>query len=922
MAYTPPHASVVQEFVQSPVLATNPLASCIVGPQYDLHRYSVDSEKNSTIPVNPTTPALGNAYQNGVDTAYLYPSRVAGSVVDQASAKLYIEQAVAQYFPLAALGSASASVAKVAIPATSNYYSNRLYSSALVFQTANSVSRSSVFSNRDVQIGDVLTVTDGTHSLTTAVAGFVAATVAASTGSVTNDAGNAPVQSEDHNNAAVPNAGNTGTYTTSNTSTAYKGYNALGIISDTFTITITGGTSLSNATFSVASASGAFALKTGLTLGSSILTIDDAGNNNVQLTLSGATTFTVGDSFTLSVVAPVVHITPVASGTYTGANDLTYKLTVVRGGPFYNGTNATTCARISVTSTNVDSSPAANIAASTSFTIGTLGLTVQIASGSVDGGLYVGDSYYVPVTAAAPGAVKTLIIKDALTAALLAGSLTITLSEVQTGVSVNKIRSLTGGTINWSNTATTVTVKSGMVLTDPLLVAGSDEVSLPVLTGNLFIEYRSVLQANTASVQSLTAPADVTAALGTIDPLNPLAQGVYNAVLNSKGSAVYYIAVPTDDITGYNSALAILAGKNVTYGLVYMGFDSTIQQAFVSHINTYSTPDEAKWRVAWLSSQLVSSAYTYNTQTGGSPWTATITQDPTVLTTSYTLLTMAGATFTTTARSGDTVLTNFSLAPDGSTINDTYTVDSVLTDTTLTLTSGPASPISVATSTKIKRNYTLQEQVDNLASVIASFANRRVRVVFPDSVANGSVVQDGYQVAAALAGLRSGVVPQQGLTNSQVLGFTDVSRASTLLNATQLNQLAAAGAFIVTQSIVGGIPYVRHQLTTDVSSINTQEDSITANVDSISYAMKAVLDPFIGKYNRNAETITLITNSVNQLLYFYQTGTASGTIGNQLIGFNIDFVTPDPTFKDRINIQVTLTVPYPINYITLTFVVP
>jgi hypothetical protein len=176
-------------------------------------------------------------------------------------------------------------------------------------------------------------------------------------------------------------------------------------------------------------------------------------------------------------------------------------------------------------------------------------------------------------------------------------------------------------------------------------------------------------------------------------------------------------------------------------------------------------------------------------------------------------------------------------------------------------------------------------------------------------------------LAAALAGLRSGVVPHQGLTNTELLGFDDFTRTVIEFNEDQLNIMAEQGVWIVTQSVIGATPYVRHQLTTDSSSLNKSEDSITTNVDSISYGIRRRLAPFIGTYNRHPESIVLAKSVLDNELRYRQSSTYTVRAGNQLLDYKIVKFEPNVQFKDRLDVEVRLEVPYPYNYINITLVV-
>jgi len=931
-SYVQPHAEIEQTLTQVPVFTEQPLAAFIIGPQYDLNRYNVADEKANTEVVNPTTPALKNEYQPDSDVAYAYPSKPVGSVVDQDYVKVYMENILAQYFPNTVLGTASDVVTKVSIVGSSPaaYYPNRV-SSALIYQTLNGGTRDTVFSDRDVAIGDYIEITDGTpaHAITSKITGFVADITAAAYGTESADAGNAAahVAKFDYSPVFTGSGSEPANMTHVQDSTAYVGYIELGVTTDVYTIECTTGGLLAAAKFTITSANNVFAAKTDqavqtITGDADILLLDDAGGNNIRVDWTGTTgTFVVGNKWTVQADALVTAVLPVASGTYTGTADLTYKLTVTRGGPFYTGSNAATCAQITITSSDIDSSGPVNVASASTFAVGNHAALASFASAICNGGLVLGDVFYVPVTAAAPGHIHTIVFQDSLTADLLAGSLTAKLYLSKSSELIPEIRPLTSA-VNWSTASDVITIESGITTQDADLTVGGQAVNLDIRAGDIFVEHRDLVQDNVNAIGSVTSTTDVTTKLGTIDPDNAIAQGAYLAVLNSASVTVFYLAVSTDDLTGYTRALDIAKNSRSVYSFVPMSWVSTIQDAVVSHVNAMSTPQNAKWRIAWLSKPLVERDTKYLLNSSNANWTATMTDDPVTASTDYTLVTIAGATLLTDGiRVGDIVKINYRLDTAGTTIWDEYTIAEVRTETTCITATGPAAAISPAVKVEIDRVYTADEQIDNLAAIGGGFDNRRVRCIFPDTVKSGSTTLNGYFVAAALAGLRSGVVPHQGLTNIEVLGFDDLTKSVITFTNEQLNRLAEQGVWILTQSVVGATPYTRHQLTTDFSGLNTSEDSVTTNVDSISYGMQAVIDPFIGVYNRNTETLTLLKNAIDNQLRYRQTNTYTQRTGNQLNGYTIDFVTPNATFLDRVDVQVTLQVPYPYNYITLNFIV-
>lgn len=911
MAYTKPRIEIQEDFQAVPAFTAQPLAAFIIGPQYQLARYGVASEKASTVVVNPDNTS-GNSYISGSDVTYPYPTQASNSVVDQDYIQVYFDKVSAQYFPLASLGTASNVVAKV------TNYPNRINSSAVVFKTANGTNRSSVFSNRDVTIGDIVVVNDGgSNSLTTSVTGLVADIVASTIGSVTNAGTNATNASQ-----VIGAATKGGTYasiTVSELGSSYQGHPDLGIVSDTLTATVTTAGDLTTARFSVSSAKGAFTTATNVALASKILNLDVSTplglSNDVQLDFTGSTAFSVGQYITVAVTAAVTQVTPTTSGTYTGSKNLTYTGTIVRGGPAYTGSNASTCAQIKFTSTDTDTSGPTNVVIGP-IGAGSYGSVVSFGSAVSNGMFVLGDSYIFTATAATNGAVHTLALKDNLTAGLLsAGTLYVQLYESLSDVHISSL-TLPGNITNWVSAANNITINSGITVTDTSLVATDLTLAaLPVTAAKVYVQYRALLKVNSTAINSIADPALVSTVLGPVTPDNPLAQGVYNAALNAGGVAVYYAGVPTNDLAGYNSILSIAKKTSKVYGLTPLTYDASVQAAVRSNVTASSNPLQAQWRVIWQANPIIKTAGLYLLN-GSSSWLATVSDDPLTVGTQYKLFTVAGATFLSgnLVRSGDVVRYNFETNSDGSISYDTFVVSEVRSETTLVTET--ANPIAVSAAKKIEiwRVYTIQEQADNFTAVAGSVNDRRVRVVLAGTFKSGGVSMDGYYAAACLAGLRSGVAPQEPLTNVQIAGIDDLSDVLAF-SETQLDEIAGSGVWVVTQDAVGAVAYSRHQLTTDMSSTKTAEDSFTSNVDSVAYALQSELEPFVGKYNISPESMAVIQDTINAELRYRQTNTYTPRGGYQLLaGTGITSFAQNSTFKDRLDIAISLNVPYPFNY--------
>jgi hypothetical protein len=749
-------------------------------------------------------------------------------------------------------------------------------------------------------------------------------------GGVYNDQDNYELSTESFSSLTFTGVeGDDDNVTVSNESEAYKGYSQKGLLADVYTVTVTTAGNTTAARFTITSRDGAFNPRLNVALdGDKVLTVDEENGNALYLDFSGTTSFVLNSSWELSVTAPYAPVNPSTGGSYTGPVDMTYTVRVERGGAFYNGTNGTTCARLVITASDVDTSTVVLPAKNTSFNVGGFGVTASFAGGPNNDQLVLGDVYYIPVLASKAGPMTIVDISEDLPEQMLLSATTITakLFLTQKTIAIPEVRDMLTDDRNWMQEDSYITLYSGITTYDANLVTGLTPARLPIVSAKMFVEHRDLLQDYVTAIDSVRSLADVERKLGTIHPDNPLAQGVYDAVLNAQNMVVYFIGVQTNDLSGYIQAIKISEKSDKVYSFAPMTFDRTIQDAVVSHVNAYSTPEVGRWRIAWIAVPDNKTAFIYDTKEDGSSYYATIIDDPAVSNTQYRYVTIAGARFIEDGvRPNDTIRINFRLNADGKLIYDEYVVDRVRTNSSLVITKPLGAPINTPVKAQVVRNYTKSERASNISHVGGDFNNRRVRCVFPDTYKYGGVTKQGYFAAAGLAGLRSGVVPHQGLTNSEFLGADDLTKVVIDFSQDDLNTMAEQGIWIITQEVIGATPYVRHQLTTDERSLNTSEDSITTNVDNISYALKATLTPFIGRYNINPENLLALRSAISGQLRFRATSTWTARAGNQLVSFDekrdIVRLEQNSTYKDRVDVEVLLNVPYPMNYIALKLIV-
>jgi hypothetical protein len=154
----------------------------------------------------------------------------------------------------------------------------------------------------------------------------------------------------------------------------------------------------------------------------------------------------------------------------------------------------------------------------------------------------------------------------------------------------------------------------------------------------------------------------------------------------------------------------------------------------------------------------------------------------------------------------------------------------------------------------------------------------------------------------------------------EVAGFDDYSRSYKYFNETQLNRLAEAGTWIVTED-KDGTPFTRHALTTDNLDLNRREEMIRRNVDSMSYLFLRRLRPFIGRTNAQPGMVARLKYEVTAVIDFLSSNGYTEELGSQLISGSIRKLQIHPLLKDRIEIVLDLVVPAPLNNIELHLVV-
>jgi hypothetical protein len=518
---------------------------------------------------------------------------------------------------------------------------------------------------------------------------------------------------------------------------------------------------------------------------------------------------------------------------------------------------------------------------------------------------------------------------------------------IKDDIQVSRVRPETSGLTNYWFEETQVCVQEGVTAYHPEWTAAGVEQPLPVESAKVYVEYREWLADLADEVNSISDVADLDNIAGQLHPDNPLKWGVYKALSNSNGTVVKYTAVahPEEldetgkvlgpDLDSWVQVLERIKGRDDLYNLVPMTFNRQIQNLWAAHIGGESNEIANNWKAGFFSlkaepKQLVVGNGALIGGVLGNVMEevlATLADDPNATGSQFTLLQVPAGTdnkkgyfITNDVRPGDIVRYNFSVDQYGEEQYEEYVVDQVLSENSLLLFTGADAAVTQPQRVEIYHNRNRNEIADDIAQQAGSLSNRRVCAVWPDQVGEGGTVQPGYYLAAALAGLVSGVVPHQPLTNVEVAGFDDFTRSYKYFNETQLNRMAEAGVWIVTEDR-DGTPFSRHALTTDNLDLNRREEMIRRNVDSMSYLFLRRLRPFIGRTNVQPGMVRRLKFEVEAIINFLSNNGNTEELGSQLISGEIRKLQVHPLLKDRIEIVLDLVVPAPLNNIELHLVV-
>ena len=531
---------------------------------------------------------------------------------------------------------------------------------------------------------------------------------------------------------------------------------------------------------------------------------------------------------------------------------------------------------------------------------------------TVDGGATGGADLNAVITAVNVGT-STITLDEAVAATILGtnvyrlGRTSVSVLKTYNNQEIPLVKPISAGL----NVDTSVVGTEGKVTikTGPELVYGK------LISGDIYIGYRALRTDLSNRVLTIEDANDLVGQLGTVSEDNPLALGIQVALANTIGR-IRAIAVPSNDLSGYLNALDTAEGERV-YALVPLTQDTAIVAAFKTHAEQMSTPENAAWRVAIVNTA-IPSTQNIGPYSSGFVNANSGNNSITVISGKYTF-TADNATFISDGVTPGDILHITQASP--STGIGAAKILEVVSNQQLVL---DVSATATGVSYYVSRNLTKTQSAQAVAAQAKELGSNRAWLIQPDTVGvsvNGVVKYlPGYYLCCGLAGMVAGFPVQQGFTNIGVAGISDLKKSNYYFSKTNLNSMAEAGVCLFVQETQGGIPYCRHELTTDVTVLEYREMLKVKNWDYLSYFYYDKLKGFIGKWNITLDTINVIRQTLIASSELVKSKKLP-RIGSPLLSYKIRKLEQNKYNKDHLDCELVIEIVSPLNYLNLHLVI-
>lgn len=423
------------------------------------------------------------------------------------------------------------------------------------------------------------------------------------------------------------------------------------------------------------------------------------------------------------------------------------------------------------------------------------------------------------------------------------------------------------------------------------------------------ISYRA-LRSDLQTVGIIESESDLTAQLGLSVSANPLALGA-KIMLQNSATMLKYVAVQADSLSEHELAAEKLSTEEV-YSIAPLTQKKQIIEMWKTHVYEMSQPEEKMERCSVTNIKLPLRRVRTNMAL----------VDASSAGTNLYYIDKVGAAFQSDGViNGDIVY--FATVDETSDVSalDGYVVRSVVSETRIKVYSEDVITGSHALLSVCSKEHTKTEQAKHVRDYASSLEEKRVTLLQPDEVEmiidEVTEVVPGYYLSAAYAAAMSAYPSQQGFTGIKLSGFARLRHSNLgYFTKSQLNTMASGGVAILVQETSDADPEVRHQLTTDVRTIEARELSLVKNPDLIAKFIRNVIRPLIGKYNITKFFMEMLRVSLESVFELLKDST--GAIGPHILSATVVSIEQNQTQPDRVDIIIDLEIPFPANDIRIT----
>ena len=646
-------------------------------------------------------------------------------------------------------------------------------------------------------------------------------------------------------------------------------------------------------------------------------------NDTIKVTIDYSEEVIVPDSTLFNGSLDVTAYT-YASATKRVASSITFEVLAISDADLYTVRVSDSAGLMTPVTLTLDGAPITPLTASLEYD----GSTVDFYSPAIDPGqIHVGQKFVFLITPPS----RSATVFDKVLLNLPVGSLEFT--------SVNAYSSFSGeiAAIEPVLSSTNYTVGASDI------TLGTLQVSVPGYThenesvrsavdgiGQVAPVWRAAISAGlNEGLVAIDSVQDILDNFYSVGLGSELGYGLLQAFNGSQGKRVYALNTGGITLSHFTSAFTKLESANNVYTIAVLTEDEAIMKLAAQHVQAMSAPTVKKFRRAYVGTDSPGeypiidvkeddTAYTADIQVGGGGLYNLVTFDDELDLSLYTIT--AGDFLQVTGTGAKYAIEEVQAAtlPGG-----IPTLALVLAEDVGFPMTGAAVKVIAADTPENTARFVWQRS-GRLGSNTEQ--DRRISNIWQDSGNLGGTVIPNRFGACEIAGIRTALQPQQGLTRTEVSFIDSCPAMYTKFRPSLLDEMAAHGVWIVTQNSAEGVVYIRHQLTTAVSNGSLYyEDNAGVNVDTICFGLDDINDPLIGKRNATPNTVIEIKHKgIAYLSSLTKESLLTPDLGPQIVNFynsageagTLD-VAIDPNFKDRIGEFVIVEIPLPLNNIRI-----